>query len=108
MELLIVVAVVGLLSSLALPRFLGARDDAEAGARIGQLVGLAKECATFISSSGLGNAPEGCTAGMAASFSASWSPRASGLQCLNARASEGASAATISITSNGAMQCVFS
>ena len=46
-ELMIVVAIIGLLSAVALPQFLGARDRADARAKIGEVVGLAKECAVF-------------------------------------------------------------
>ena len=46
-ELMIVVAIIGLLSAVALPQFLNARDRADAKAKVGELTGLAKECATF-------------------------------------------------------------
>jgi type IV pilus assembly protein PilA len=46
-ELMIVVAIIGLLAAVALPQFLGARDRADARAKIGEVVGLAKECAVF-------------------------------------------------------------
>jgi len=44
---MIVVAIVGLLSAVALPQFLSARDRADAKAKVGELVGIAKECSTF-------------------------------------------------------------
>ena len=46
-ELMIVVAIIGLLSAVALPQFLNARSRADARAKIGEAVGLAKECAVF-------------------------------------------------------------
>ena len=46
-ELMIVVAIIGLLAAVALPQFLGARDRADARAKIGEVVGLSKECAVF-------------------------------------------------------------
>ena len=46
-ELMIVVAIIGLLSAVALPQFLSTRDRAEAKAKVGELVGLSKECGTF-------------------------------------------------------------
>ena len=45
---MVVVAIVGVLSAVALPQFLGVKDKAEAGASIGEQVGLAKECSTAI------------------------------------------------------------
>ena len=44
-ELMIVIVIVGVLSSVALPNFLGTKSKAEAGSLTGGLVGLAKECA---------------------------------------------------------------
>ena len=41
-ELMIVVAIIGVLSAVAIPQFLGVRDRAAAGAKVGELVGLAK------------------------------------------------------------------
>merc|ERR1711977_702760 len=45
-ELMIVIVIVGVLSAVALPNFLGTKSKAEAGAINGSLIGLAKECAT--------------------------------------------------------------
>ena len=46
-ELMIVVAIIGLLAAVAIPQFLNARNRADAKAKVGELVGIAKECATF-------------------------------------------------------------
>merc|ERR1711907_404694 len=43
-ELMIVIVIVGVLSAVALPNFIGTKDKAEAGAAIGSMTGLAKEC----------------------------------------------------------------
>ena len=45
-ELMIVIVIVGVLSAVALPNFLGTKDKAEAGAQIGEMAGFAKNCAT--------------------------------------------------------------
>ena len=42
---MIVIVIVGVLSAVALPNFLGTKDKAEAGAISGSMAGLAKECA---------------------------------------------------------------
>jgi prepilin-type N-terminal cleavage/methylation domain-containing protein len=107
-ELMITVAIIGLLAGIALPAFIGARAAAQAGARIGELVGQAKECSVFLTSGGVGTAPTtGCTAGSAASYVNTWSPTVSGLTCLNQTASTGVSKASISITSAGVMSCTL-
>lgn len=41
---MIVIVIVGVLSAIALPNFIGTKDKAEAGATIGSMTGLAKEC----------------------------------------------------------------
>ena len=45
-ELMIVIVIVGVLSAVALPNFLGTKDKAAAGAQIGEMAGFAKNCAT--------------------------------------------------------------
>lgn len=45
-ELMIVIVIVGVLSAVALPQFLGVRDRADVGANIGGMMGVAKECAS--------------------------------------------------------------
>ena len=47
-ELMIVVVVVGVLSAVALPQFLGLSEKAALGSQIGESIGLAKECSTAI------------------------------------------------------------
>ena len=56
-ELMIVVAIIGLLSAVALPQFLNARDRADAKAKVGEAVGIAKECAVFNAEADLAGAP---------------------------------------------------
>ena len=47
-ELMIVIVIVGILSSVALPQFLGVKGKAELGASIAEAVGLAKECSAAV------------------------------------------------------------
>ena len=94
-ELMIVVAVVGILSAVALPRFLGARSAAAAGAAIGEKIAFAKECATFVASNGVGSPPDAATTAngtngtcntSGGSYTAAWSAAGTvaGVRCLTA------------------------
>ena len=56
-ELMIVVSVVGLLTAVALPRYVQSRNAARAVAIIGEQIGMAKECAIWVSSGGIGVNP---------------------------------------------------
>jgi type IV pilus assembly protein PilA len=106
-ELMIVVAILGILAALAIPRYLNARDAAEAGARIGDVVAQAKECSVFVASGGLGTAPSGCSSGSSASYSASWSKTVANLRCLAVTSSSGMVKATITVANNGEMTCAL-
>ena len=114
MELLIVVAIVGLLSALSLPRFLQARAAVKAGAVIGQELGLAKECATWVLSGGVGVRPPGgvnrtCELTLPSRYEGSWGdygPVTRGLRCLQVTNSGGV-AITISVSTNGELTCVM-
>ena len=117
-ELMITVAIVGILAAVALPRFLGARDAAQAGALVGSGIGIAKECAV-IATSGVGGVPatsssvptiSGCnSAGAAATvITATWSTNAVGVRCLADTSATGDSKATINVATDGSMTCAFS
>ena len=111
-ELMIVVAVIGILSAVALPNFLQARNAAEAGSRVGEALGLAKECAT-LAISDIGNAPTGagttnvsCT-NSGGTVSATFTSGASGIRCLNQTSAASNSKVTVSIASTGLISCTF-
>lgn len=114
-ELMIVVAVIGVLSAVALPNFLQARNAAAAGAAIGEAIGVAKECATWLASNGIGSEPSvptggptmTCGVGSAGSVvSRTFTAGASGLRCLNQTAlATTATQVTITIPTNGGMTC---
>jgi type IV pilus assembly protein PilA len=109
-ELMIVVAIVGILSAVALPNFLGARSAAQAGAAVGELIGQAKECATFKASGGVGNANTfgGITCSAAdQTATTTFGTGAAGVRCLNATSAATNSAARIGIGANGTMGCTF-
>jgi len=114
-ELMIVVGIVGLLSAVALPRYLQVRNAAMAGAYIGQEIDLAKECATWVFSGGVGMNPDvtrckldtdsfygGCWGGLPG-----FGPVKSGLRCLNV-SNGGGTGFKISVTrSSGILSCTI-
>jgi len=113
-ELMIVVAVIGILSAVALPSFLGARDSAAAGAAVGEALGLGKECASFVAS-GLGTAP--ATAGNSTvtcntdggTVSATWTggTKIAGVKCLTSTAVDGKTGVKVNISNVGGLTCEF-
>ncbi|MEB3333223.1 MAG: type II secretion system protein [Synechococcaceae cyanobacterium] len=115
-ELMVVVAIVGILAALALPRFIDAKNAAEAGARIGEAVGLGKECSVFVIS-GVGTAPAGSSANVTWStactsaggvVTASWTANVKGVQCLGqVTGANGATSAAITIQTDGSQTCSF-
>jgi type IV pilus assembly protein PilA len=107
-ELMITVAIVGLLSAVALPQFLGARTAAAAGAAIGEKVGLGKECATWLASGGVGDKPTTggtCDTSSGGEYVATWSGTANGLKCLNTALTSTVESAKITVSTAGTMSC---
>ena len=111
-ELMIVVAIIGLLSAVALPQFLNARDRADAKAKVGEMVGLAKECATFNAESditpttvkGAGNTVTcgGSTPSSSTVTSRSWKTSLA-VQCLGTTLT--ATQVKVAVTPQGQMTC---
>jgi prepilin-type N-terminal cleavage/methylation domain-containing protein len=121
-ELMIVVAIVGILAVFALPNFLQARSAALIGTRVGESLGFAKECAVF-TVTGIGVTPTpasgggdggisvtGCTGqDSAGAVIASWgTARASGVRCLSDTSTSTDSRSTVSISTSGTLSCAFS
>ncbi|MFM7314471.1 MAG: type II secretion system protein, partial [Cyanobium sp.] len=110
-ELMIVVAIIGILSAVAFPSFFQARSSAAIGGRVSEAIGFAKACAIF-KSTGVGDPPAN-TSGTPASdgvstncasgsgdgtVTATWgSSRAAGNRCLTATSLSTSSAATITV-----------
>lgn len=108
-ELMIVVAVIGILAAVALPQYLSARNAAAAGAAVGEALGLAKECAV-LAASDVGSAPasETCTSGGGNVVSDTWPTGVAGIRCLTATSVVGDTKATITVASDGGQTCAFS
>jgi len=120
-ELMIVVAIVGILSAVALPNFLQARSAALIGSRVGEAIGFAKECAVF-TVTGIGvkpNPPAGSADGgvsidgcggqdQPGEVTASWGKaQAAGVRCLGDTSDATSSTAVVNIAANGALECNF-
>jgi type IV pilus assembly protein PilA len=113
-ELMIVVAIVGVLSAISLPTYLNARNAAAAGAVVGEAIGVAKECATAAASdvdtgvtTGSTNVTVVCNTG-GGTVSVAFAPGAIGIQCLGDKSAATDGAATITVSDKGVMTCVFS
>jgi len=122
-ELMIVVAIVGILSAVALPNYLQARSAAMIGSRVGEAVGFAKECAV-LTVTGIGAVPTGsptttndgnvaitkCDAqGAGGTAVATWgNARAAGVRCLDQTSALGNTTATITVDTSGTLTCKFS
>ncbi|MFY8149310.1 MAG: type IV pilin protein [Prochlorococcaceae cyanobacterium] len=107
-ELMIVVAVIGILSAVALPQFLQARNAAAAGAAIGEALGLAKECGV-LAASDIGATPTGqtCTSAGGTVTSGTWTAGVTGLRCLTATSTTAATKAQIVVAADGGLTCTF-
>lgn len=113
-ELMIVVSVIGILSAIALPQFLSARARVDAGAAVGEIIGLAKQCATGNATGfaetlkdGAGT-PVTCNSTTVVMESRAFDYNAEGVRCLSEISSPGDTKATITIDANGRMTCAFS
>ena len=123
-ELMIVVAIVGILSAVALPNYLQARNTAAIGARIGEAMGYAKECAVITitgvgtptppanttAGDGIAVGGGGCsTQGAGGTVTATWgNARATGVRCLDKTSGSTSATATVTIDSSGVLSCDFS
>ena len=109
-ELMVVVAIIGILAAVAVPRYLSARSSAAAGAAIGEIVGLAKECSTFVVAK-TGDAPTSpygtCDINTGGTLTKTWSTEVNNLRCLEVTAGSGDTVA-VNINDQGQMTCTIS
>ena len=111
-ELMIVVAVIGILSAVALPQFLQARNAADSGARVGAAIGLAKECGV-LAASDIGGAPASATniavscGSSGGTVTATLVSGPEGIRCLTDTSVAADSKAVITVGSDGSTSCAF-
>ncbi|MGB7565575.1 MAG: prepilin-type N-terminal cleavage/methylation domain-containing protein, partial [Prochlorococcaceae cyanobacterium] len=114
-ELMIVVAVIGILSAVALPQYLQARAAAAQGAAVGEALGLGKECATFVAAGGVGaipaaggNSTVACTTASGTITTTFTGGGADGIKCLDQTSKVGNGTVKVSISGTGTLSCAFS
>ncbi|MFZ0407442.1 MAG: type II secretion system protein [Cyanobium sp.] len=126
-ELMIVVAIIGILTAVALPNFIAARNAAKIGSRVGEAVSFAKECAVYLATDigtpydtpifRAGTTGDGvqetCGTSGNGTIVASWGDvRATGVKCLTASSASNSSAATITVlrtvTTGDTITCAYS
>lgn len=114
-ELMIVVAIVGVLSAVALPTYLNARNAAAAGAVVGEAIGIAKECATAAASgidTGITADADSAltidcdTAG--GSVEGTFNSGAAGISCLTDSSTTDSGTVKVTVTDKGGISCEFS
>jgi prepilin-type N-terminal cleavage/methylation domain-containing protein len=114
-ELLVVIGIIGLLSAVALPRFISSRDAAEAGAKVGEVVGLGKECSVWVASGGVGAAPTGttapeddCNTTADTPFKLTWTNGVANLKCLDRTSGSSSKSVEVKVDkTTGVMTCSF-
>lgn len=114
-ELMIVVAVVGLLAAIALPQYLRARNRAAAGAAVGELLGVAKECAVGQASkmaevtvNPRDSSPVTCNGSANVTLlGKTFSSSAEGVVCVNVTAGSANTGVQAVVTSLGVLTCAF-
>ena len=116
-ELMIVVAIIGILSAVAIPQFLGVRDRSELQAKVGEAIGLAKECAvgqvTKVASgtasiTGGTQVTGACDGSAAVTLVATGTKAVAGVKCMNVTSTAAQKTATVSVSQDGVISCAWS
>jgi prepilin-type N-terminal cleavage/methylation domain-containing protein len=111
-ELMVVAAVFCLIVAVALPTLLRARNRSEAGAVVGELAGLAKECAVANAAKlqeviNVNGVSVTCNGAAVTIIGRPFIVPADGVVCLNVTAGSTASGVYVAVDPNGKMSCSF-
>ena len=119
-ELMVVTAIAGVLGAVAIPRFVGARDIADAKAQVSAAIGITKECQTWVQTRGEGMAEAptftgsvsgSCDENDGGTLTASWTQALpagfTGIDCLGTESTGGESTVSIRVDGNGDAVCTL-
>jgi len=115
-ELMIVVGIVGILAAVGIPKFLDVKKNADAGAKAGEVVGLAKECAVYVAAGGVGTAPASgipgdpapCSISADNKFERTFTAGPIGIKCLTDTSAAADTKVTATAKTDGSIICAFS
>lgn len=120
-ELLVVVVILGVLSGVALPQLLGAKDGADEKASLASANGMAKECANFVRfgattgatapayvTNDLVTVTTGCSASGGVFETRKTQNPGVGDLCVNAPAASGNTKCTFTVDNNGGLTGLWS
>jgi len=119
-ELMVVTAIAGVLGAVAIPRFVGARDIADAKAQVSAAIGITKECQTWVQTRGEGMAEAptftgsvsgSCDEDRGGTMTASWDQPLpagfTGIDCLGSESTGGESTVTLRVDEVGDAVCTL-
>ena len=119
-ELMVVTAIAGVLGAVAIPRFVGARDIADAKAQVSAAIGITKECQTWVQTRGegmseaptfTGSVSGSCDENTGGTLTASWTkalpPGFAGINCLGTESTGGESTVSITVDGDGDAVCTL-
>lgn len=111
-ELMVVTAVFCLIASVAIPTLLRAHNRSEAGAVVGELAGLAKECAVANATKleeviGVNGVSVTCNGAAVTITGRPFRVPADGVVCLGVTAGPSVSGVYVAVDPNGKMTCSF-
>lgn len=111
-EVIVVVAIFGMLATTFFAHFLTARSRSQAGAKVGELIGIAHECSIDMSSQlqsaiTYAGIVYSCGNSSPVTLSATFPRGANGVDCLSDITEEADTRVAVTIATSGAISCAF-